>query len=39
MAIGGIVAATDRRYRVKVPVSASAGVAAPPNADPNAGIA
>jgi cytochrome c-type biogenesis protein CcmF len=39
MAIGGLVAATDRRYRVKVPVTASAGVAAPPNADPNAGIA
>jgi cytochrome c-type biogenesis protein CcmF len=39
MAIGGFVAATDRRYRVKVPVTASAGVAAPPNADPNAGIA
>jgi cytochrome c-type biogenesis protein CcmF len=39
MAIGGLVAATDRRYRVKVPVTASAGAAAPPNADPNAGIA
>jgi cytochrome c-type biogenesis protein CcmF len=39
MAIGGLVAATDRRYRVKVPVTASAGVAAPPNADPSAGIA
>src|SRR5271165_2266239 len=39
MAIGGFVAATDRRYRVKVPVASSAAVAAPPNADPNAGIA
>ena len=30
MAIGGLVAATDRRYRVKVPASASAAAAAPP---------
>jgi cytochrome c-type biogenesis protein CcmF len=39
MAIGGLVAATDRRYRVKVPVTAAAGAAAPPSADPSAGIA
>jgi cytochrome c-type biogenesis protein CcmF len=31
MAIGGLVAATDRRYRVKVPVTSSDPVAAPPN--------
>jgi cytochrome c-type biogenesis protein CcmF len=30
MAIGGFIAATDRRYRVKVPVT-SGEVAAPPN--------
>ncbi len=30
MAIGGLVAATDRRYRVKLPVTAEAEVSAPP---------
>jgi cytochrome c-type biogenesis protein CcmF len=30
MAIGGFIAATDRRYRVKVPVAAPA-VSVPPN--------
>jgi hypothetical protein len=39
MAIGGFVAATDRRYRVKVPVSAPDTVAAPPDSEPRAGIA
>jgi cytochrome c-type biogenesis protein CcmF len=39
MAIGGFVAATDRRYRVRVPVAAPDAVAAPPNAEPKAGIA
>jgi cytochrome c-type biogenesis protein CcmF len=39
MAIGGFIAATDRRYRIKVPVTASDKVAAPPNSEPNAGIA
>jgi cytochrome c-type biogenesis protein CcmF len=33
MALGGFIAATDRRYRVKVPV-ASPGVVSPP--DPRA---
>jgi cytochrome c-type biogenesis protein CcmF len=33
MAIGGLVAATDRRYRVKVPVTA-ADTASPPAAEP-----
>jgi cytochrome c-type biogenesis protein CcmF len=31
MAIGGLVAATDRRYRVKVPVGSQAAVSAPPD--------
>jgi cytochrome c-type biogenesis protein CcmF len=31
MAIGGCVAATDRRYRVKVPLSSPAAATAPPN--------
>jgi cytochrome c-type biogenesis protein CcmF len=39
MAIGGFIAATDRRYRVKVPVTAQDTVAAPPNSEPRAGIA
>jgi hypothetical protein len=40
MAIGGFVAATDRRYRVKAPVtSASAAVAPPPNPLPARGVA
>jgi hypothetical protein len=33
MALGGLIAATDRRYRVKVPVAAP-GVVSPP--DPRA---
>jgi cytochrome c-type biogenesis protein CcmF len=39
MAIGGLVAATDRRYRVRVPVASPDTVAAPPNAEPKPGIA
>jgi cytochrome c-type biogenesis protein CcmF len=39
MAIGGFIAATDRRYRARVPVSAKATAAAPPNSKPQAGIA
>ena len=39
MALGGLVAATDRRYRVKVPVTSSATAAAPPNAEPKPGLA
>jgi cytochrome c-type biogenesis protein CcmF len=39
MAVGGFVAATDRRYRVRVPVASPDTVAAPPNAEPKAGIA
>ena len=31
MAIGGLVAATDRRYRVKVPVGSQAAASAPPD--------
>jgi cytochrome c-type biogenesis protein CcmF len=31
MAIGGLIAATDRRYRVRVPVASQAAVSAPPN--------
>jgi cytochrome c-type biogenesis protein CcmF len=38
MAIGGLVAATDRRYRVKVPATATLQ-AAPPNAEPQPGPA
>jgi cytochrome c-type biogenesis protein CcmF len=34
MAIGGLVAATDRRYRVKVAVTGRDVAAAPPNAEP-----
>jgi cytochrome c-type biogenesis protein CcmF len=34
MAIGGLVAATDRRYRVKLPVPAAAAVAPPPTPTP-----
>jgi cytochrome c-type biogenesis protein CcmF len=37
MAIGGFIAATDRRYRVKVPAGAAQTVSAPPQ--PNPGIA
>jgi cytochrome c-type biogenesis protein CcmF len=39
MAIGGFIAATDRRYRVKAPVTSPAGVAAPPNPQPRVGLA
>jgi cytochrome c-type biogenesis protein CcmF len=39
MAIGGFIAATDRRYRARVPVSAKATAAAPPNSKPQTGIA
>jgi hypothetical protein len=39
MAIGGFIAATDRRYRVKVPVTSPDAVAAPPSPQPNAGLA
>jgi cytochrome c-type biogenesis protein CcmF len=39
MAIGGFVAATDRRYRVKAPATASDTAAAPPDAEPKPGIA
>ena len=41
MAIGGCVAATDRRYRVKVPVASGSAVAVPPDPkpQPTAGIA
>jgi cytochrome c-type biogenesis protein CcmF len=39
MAIGGLVAATDRRYRSKVPATATAAAAAPPAGQPKPGIA
>ncbi len=39
MAIGGFTAATDRRYRVKAPVTTPETAAAPPNAEPKPGIA
>jgi cytochrome c-type biogenesis protein CcmF len=39
MAIGGFVAATDRRYRVKVVAAAPAPAAAPPDAEPSPGRA
>jgi cytochrome c-type biogenesis protein CcmF len=39
MAIGGFIAATDRRYRVKVPVTADSPSAAPPDRAPTPGIA
>jgi len=39
MAIGGCVAATDRRYRVKVPAGAPQMAGAPPDADPKPGLA
>ena len=39
MAIGGFIAATDRRYRVKVPVASSDTVAAPPGPRVEPGIA
>ncbi|MDP9082208.1 MAG: heme lyase CcmF/NrfE family subunit, partial [Pseudomonadota bacterium] len=39
MAIGGLVAATDRRYRIKVPVTSPSDSSAPPTAEPQPGIA
>jgi cytochrome c-type biogenesis protein CcmF len=39
MAIGGLIAATDRRYRVKAPVTSSDKVAAPPGPRVEPGIA
>ncbi len=39
MAIGGLVAATDRRYRIRATVAASDRAAAPPNAQPKPGVA
>jgi cytochrome c-type biogenesis protein CcmF len=39
MALGGIIAATDRRYRVKVPATSPQTVASPPNPQPRAGLA
>ncbi len=36
MAIGGLIAATDRRYRVKIAVTTADPAAAPPNAQPGA---
>jgi len=39
MAIGGFVAATDRRYRVKATVIAAGAVAVPPTPEPRAGVA
>ncbi|HEV7612932.1 MAG TPA: heme lyase CcmF/NrfE family subunit [Steroidobacteraceae bacterium] len=39
MAIGGFVAATDRRYRVRATVATSDRAAAPPNAEPKPGVA
>jgi hypothetical protein len=37
MAIGGLVAATDRRYRIKVAVTTQDSAAAPPDAEPSLG--
>jgi len=39
MAVGGLVAATDRRYRIKVPVTSPDAVAVPPGPEPRPGIA
>jgi cytochrome c-type biogenesis protein CcmF len=39
MAIGGLIAATDRRYRVKVPAVSQAAVSAPPNPQVDLGSA
>jgi cytochrome c-type biogenesis protein CcmF len=39
MAIGGFVAATDRRYRVKAPATSTDPVSAPPNPEPRQGFA
>jgi len=38
MALGGLIAATDRRYRVKVPAAAAAAPAGP-QPEPKPGIA
>jgi cytochrome c-type biogenesis protein CcmF len=38
MALGGLIAATDRRYRVKVPVAAQES-SSPPNPRPELGAA
>jgi len=35
MALGGVVAATDRRYRVRVKAASSAAAAAPPGPEPS----
>jgi cytochrome c-type biogenesis protein CcmF len=39
MALGGFIAATDRRYRSKVPVAARDRAATPPNPEPSLGSA
>jgi cytochrome c-type biogenesis protein CcmF len=39
MALGGFIAATDRRYRVKVPAAAASALAGPPEPSPKAGTA
>jgi len=39
MAIGGFIAATDRRYRAKVPVTGEEALATAPGAPPKAGLA
>jgi cytochrome c-type biogenesis protein CcmF len=39
MAVGGFLAATDRRYRSKVPVGVRDSVVAPPHPDPKLGAA
>jgi cytochrome c-type biogenesis protein CcmF len=39
MAVGGVVAATDRRYRLKAPAEVAEAAAAPPGPDPTPGIA
>ena len=37
MAIGGVIAATDRRYRVRASATSSDTVAAPPGPEPSLG--
>ncbi len=39
MAIGGAVAASDKRYRVKAPVTTAEAIAPPPKPDPAPGVA
>jgi cytochrome c-type biogenesis protein CcmF len=39
MALGGFIAATDRRYRLRIPAAAATAVDGPPQAQPKAGIA